>query len=158
MAVSHAQMVLVVKNPPANAGDTGDFGSIPGLGRSPGEEDGKPGEFQYSCLENPMDRGTWWATVHRVTKSQTWLSDWAWALPRHESPKLWSLIKITTSKTRKQVFGFSAANSINKVFTANGWHFKITELKNVQILTLKLLVKWKQNLEHILCEPKIARY
>ena len=53
----------VVKNLPANAGDTG---SIPGLGRSPGEGNGKP--LQYSCLENPMNRGAWWATVHGVTK------------------------------------------------------------------------------------------
>ena len=45
----------VVKNPPANAGDTGDVGSIPGLGSSPGKGDGNP--LQYSCLENPMDRG-----------------------------------------------------------------------------------------------------
>ena len=44
-------------------------GFNPGLGRSPGEGHGNP--FQYSCLENPMDRGTWWATVHRVTKNQT---------------------------------------------------------------------------------------
>ena len=53
----------VVKNPPANAGDVG---SIPGLGRSPGEENGNP--LQYSCLGNPMDRGAWWAVVHGVTK------------------------------------------------------------------------------------------
>jgi len=59
----------VVKNPPANAGDAGDVGLIPGLGRSPGEGNGNP--LQYSCLENPMDRGAWWATVHGVTKSQT---------------------------------------------------------------------------------------
>ena len=50
----------------------GDAGSIPGLGRSPGEGDGNP--FQYSCLENPMDRGAWWATVHGVTKSWTRLN------------------------------------------------------------------------------------
>ena len=48
---------------------------FPGLGRSPGEGNGNP--LQYSCLENPMDRGTWWATVHGVVKSQTWLSNWA---------------------------------------------------------------------------------
>ena len=53
----------MVKNPPANAGD---MGLIPGLGRSPGEGNGNP--FQYSCLENPMDRGAWWATVHGVAK------------------------------------------------------------------------------------------
>ena len=54
------------KNPPANAGEVG---SIPGLGRSPGEGNGNP--LQYSRLGNPMDRGAWWATVHRVAKSQT---------------------------------------------------------------------------------------
>ena len=60
----------MVKNPPANAGDTG---SIPGSGRSPGEGDGNP--LQYSCLGNLMDRGAWWATVHSVAKGQTGLSD-----------------------------------------------------------------------------------
>ena len=60
----------VVKNPPAK---TGDAGSTPGLGGSPGEGNGNP--LQYSCLGNPKDRGAWWATVHRVTKSQTRLSD-----------------------------------------------------------------------------------
>ena len=55
------------KNPPANAGNIRDMGSIPGLGRSPGEGHGNP--LQYSCLENPMDRGVWRAAVHRVAKS-----------------------------------------------------------------------------------------
>ena len=64
-------VVLLVKNLPANAGDIRDVGLIPGLGRSPGEGHGNP--LQYSCLENPMDRGAWWATVHRVAKSWTWL-------------------------------------------------------------------------------------
>ena len=58
----------MVKNPPAHAGDARDTGLIPGLGRSPGEGHGHP--FQYSCLENPMERGGWRAIVHRVTKSQ----------------------------------------------------------------------------------------
>ena len=61
----------MVKNPPAKAGDTRDVGSIPGSGRSPGKGPGNP--LQYSCLENPMDRGAWWATVHGVTKSPTQL-------------------------------------------------------------------------------------
>ena len=56
----------VVKNPPANAREAG---LIPGSGRSSGGGNGKP--FQYSSLENAMDRGAWWATVHRVAKSQT---------------------------------------------------------------------------------------
>ena len=64
-----AQVALVVKNLPANAGDIRDAGSIPGLGRSLGEGHGNP--FQYSCLENPMDRGAWWAIVHRVTELDT---------------------------------------------------------------------------------------
>ena len=51
----------VVKNPPANAEDARDMGSIPGLGRSPGVGNINP--LQFSCLENPMDRGAWWATV-----------------------------------------------------------------------------------------------
>ena len=60
---------VVVKNPPANAGDIRDVGSIPGLGRSLGGGHGNP--LQYSCLENSVDRGAWWATVHRVKKSWT---------------------------------------------------------------------------------------
>ena len=64
-----SQVALVVKNLLANAGDIRDVGSIPGSGRSPGGGHGSP--LQYSCLENPKDRGAWWATVHRVTKSRT---------------------------------------------------------------------------------------
>ena len=56
----------------ASAYNVGDLGSIPGSGRSPGEGNGNP--HQYSCLENPMDRGAWLATVHGVTKSRTRLS------------------------------------------------------------------------------------
>ena len=57
----------------ASACNAGDTGSIPGSGRSPGEGNGSP--LQYSCLENPMDGGAWWATVHGVAKSQAKLSD-----------------------------------------------------------------------------------
>ena len=59
----------MIKSPLANAGDIRDRSSIPGSGRSPGGGHGNP--LQYSCLENPMDRGAWKATNHRVTKSQT---------------------------------------------------------------------------------------
>ena len=61
----------MVKNPPANAEGFRDSGSIPGSGRSPGGGQGNP--LQHSCLENPMDRDAWRATVHRVTKSQAQL-------------------------------------------------------------------------------------
>ena len=70
-----SQVMLVVKNPPANAGDTRDTGSIPESGRSPGGGHGN--SLRYSCLENLMDRGVWQATVRGVIKSQTqlrWLS------------------------------------------------------------------------------------
>ena len=59
----------MLKNPPANAGDAGDSGLIPGSGRSPGRGNVNP--FQYSCMENPIDRGAWWATVRGVEESDT---------------------------------------------------------------------------------------
>ena len=62
-------MALVVKNLHANAGDIKDAGSIPGSGRSPEGGHGNP--LQYSCLENPMDRGSWWATVHEIAELDT---------------------------------------------------------------------------------------
>ena len=65
-------MALAVKNSPASAEDAEAPGSTPGLGRSPGGGIGNP--LQYSCLENPLERGAWWATVHGVTKNWTQLS------------------------------------------------------------------------------------
>ena len=62
-------VALAVKEPPANADDVRDTGSISGLKRPPGRGHGNP--FQYSCLKNPMGRGAWWPAVHRVAKSQT---------------------------------------------------------------------------------------
>ena len=66
-------MVLVIKDLPTKAGDIRDMGSIPGSGRYPGGGHGNP--LQYSCVENPMDRGAWRATVHGVAKTWTRLSD-----------------------------------------------------------------------------------
>ena len=63
----------MVENQPAHAEDARDVGSVPGLGRSPGGGDDNP--LQYSCLENSLDRGAWWATVHGIAKSRTCLSD-----------------------------------------------------------------------------------
>ena len=64
-----SQLVLVIKKPPANTENISDAGLTPGSGRSPGAGQGNP--LQYSCLENPMDRGAWRATVHRFPNSQT---------------------------------------------------------------------------------------
>ena len=67
-------MVLVVKNPPANVGDLRDAGSVPGLGSSPGEGHGSP--LQYSCLENPMDRGAWWPSSTRLQRLDVTEATW----------------------------------------------------------------------------------
>ena len=64
-----SQVAQWLKNPPAIAGDTGDTGLTPGSGRSPGVGHGNP--LKYSCLENSMDRGAWWATVYGLAESQT---------------------------------------------------------------------------------------
>ena len=71
------------KEPARNAGDVRDTGSSPGSGRSPGKGNGNP--LQYSCLENPMDRGAWRAMIHRVTESLTQLKDF---MPTHTKGKV----------------------------------------------------------------------
>ena len=93
-----SQVALVVKYPPANAGDPGDTVFIHGSGRSPGGGHGSP--LQYSCLENFMNKGAWQTRVHRVTQSQTrlkWLSTHAWSLSHAEIVKwmiLWTSVFI----------------------------------------------------------------
>ena len=76
-----SQVMLVPKNPLANAGEAGDLDVISGLGRPPGEGDGNP--LQYPCLENSMDRGAWQVTVYGITKSQIRLSDWCTRIHTH---------------------------------------------------------------------------
>ena len=75
-----------------SAGDSGDTGSVPGLGRSPVGGNGNP--LQHFCLENPMNRGAWWATVHRVAKSQTQLK----RLSTHQQPFIWGFSGGSDSK------------------------------------------------------------
>ena len=82
MVVLASQVVLVVQNPPENAED---IGSIPASGRSPRERHGNP--LQYSCLENPMNRGAWWAAVHGVAKSWTRLTDFTFTFQFHALEK-----------------------------------------------------------------------
>ena len=76
----------MIKNLPANAGDIKDEGSILGLGRSPVGGLGNP--LQYSCMENPMDRGAWWAVVHRISKSWTQLKRLSMQLPNMYGTKI----------------------------------------------------------------------
>ena len=79
----------------------GDPGSIPGSGRSPGEGNGN--SLQYSCLENPMDGGAWWATVHRVTKNRTRLSNFT-----HSTYDAWLLIAILPHTAQDRYFDFTS--------------------------------------------------
>ena len=83
--VMFIQVALLVKNLPANAGDIRDTGSVPGLGRSPGRRHGNP--LQYSCLENPMDRGAWKAAVHGVAEGWTRLSNFTFTFHFHALEK-----------------------------------------------------------------------
>ena len=94
-----SQVALVVKNLPANAGDIRDSDSIPGSGRFPGGEHGNV--LQYSCLENPMDRGAWWAILHRVTKSWTWLK-WLSMHTNTQQIFQWWKIESISSKIRNK--------------------------------------------------------
>ena len=96
-----SQVALVVKNPPANAGDVRDLGLIAGSGRAPGAGNGNP--LEYSCLKNPMDRGAWWTTVQWVTKRQTRLSNLAHV---HTSLKLLLLRFLVTAVLLKPMDNF----------------------------------------------------
>ena len=83
-----SQVAVVLKNPPVNAEDARDLGSIPGSGRSPEGGNGKP--LQYSCLEKPIDRGAWWATVHRSQRVRHDRSNLALALTNHADQLVFS--------------------------------------------------------------------
>ena len=85
-----SHVALVVKNPPPNAEDTRDSGSTPGSGRSEGVGSGNP--LQYSCLENPMDRRAWWATVHGAPKDQSTTQHMYMAESLHRSPETIKLV------------------------------------------------------------------
>ena len=90
-----SHVAIMVKNPPPNAGHTRDSVSIPGSGRSAGVGSGNP--LQYSCLENPMDRGAWWATVHGAPKDQSTHSTCIWLSPFTVHLKLSNLLTVYTS-------------------------------------------------------------
>ena len=101
-----SQVVLVVKNLPANVGDLRDAGSLPGLGRSP--EGGHSNPLQCSCLVNPMDRGAWWATVHGVAKSRTRLKQLSMHACTHT---LSSIFLLSSGQTSVAVRGKQTSNA-----------------------------------------------
>ena len=108
------------KNLPANAADVG---SVSGAGRSPGEGNGNP--FQYPCLENFMDRGAHWATVHGVTKSWTWLSKWTGAT---------SLYRWNSRHSEKCFTGFSTTARKD---TASPPYLDVIKLKSLIFFKLQ---------------------
>ena len=99
----------VVKNLPAYVGD---MGSIPGWGRSPGEGNGNP--LQYSCLENPMGRGVWWAAVPEVAKDRIWLCDWttppSWDVDSGQ--KYWGVLEWVSRFLLRGLFLTQGSNSV----------------------------------------------
>ena len=92
----------MAKNPPASAGDAGDVGWIPGLEGSPGGGNGNP--LQYSCLDNPMDRGAWRVTGQGVTQTWPQLSDWAKRTPRRRGPYHWEQLKAHFNRLKQKFF------------------------------------------------------
>ena len=111
-----SQVALVVKNPLASAQDLRDACSIPGLGRSPGDGHGNP--LQYSCLENPMDRGVWQATVRGVAKSGTRLSNQHFHFPR--APLLGS-----SNRPHQNVDPFPNKRSVYRTYRCTREKFKL---------------------------------
>ena len=103
------------KNPLANAGDAGHSGSTPGSGRSPGGGPSNPP--QYSCLENSMDRGTWWAPVHRVAKSWTWLN----RLSTHTHQLLMNLSPLQPSRAPVALKPFSEQSNNSYCMSGASW-------------------------------------
>ena len=107
----------MVKNLPSNAGDTGDEGLNPGLGRYPRGRNGNP--LQYSCLENSVDRGAWWATVHGITKCQTWLSTHTHT---HTHTSIWAaitnMIEWVTYKQHKFISNSSRVWAVQHQYTS----------------------------------------
>ena len=99
----------------ASACNAGDPGSIPGLGRSPGEGNGNP--LQYSCLENSMDWGAWWARVHRVAKSQTRLSDFTFIALSTSQVTQWQGIRLP--KQDMQVWFLGQEDPLEKVMATH---------------------------------------
>ena len=107
----------MVKNPPVS---TGDAGSLPDPGRSPGGGNGNP--FHYSCLENPTDRGVWWATVHRVAKNPTWLSSWTTAAnPEHPFKLCVDLALVLKNPLNGRYSVQQIRNERNEYYTGGSW-------------------------------------
>ena len=159
-----APVAQEVKNPPASAGDAEGQGSVPGLGRCPGEGNGYP--LQYSCLENSMDRGAWWATVHRVAKSWTCLSrSWTFLLwdstLRQHSLLSWgaaantnSNTVLTSELTGCHCAGYQAGGQLKRLQACTvvglGWWHSSSARITVSFISLES--RWEQKTS-LVCSP-----
>ena len=124
-----SQVALVVKNPPAKAGDVKDTGLISGLGRSPGEGNDNP--LQYSCLENPMDRDAWQATVHRVAKNWTRLKQLNMYMHG-----IWDLVYPTRNLTHDACIGSMEPKALD--------HQGSPKIEYILKINFTLLQRWKR--------------
>ena len=118
-----SSVVLVVKNSPVNPGDIRGMRSIPGWGRSPREGNGNP--LQYSCLENHMDRGAWWATAHGVTKSN--MTEWL----RNKHPPFSSInwgTQCSISIIHMDTFDHTTNICVFLCQSNSGWYIKMHEM------------------------------
>ena len=148
-----SQVALVVKNPAASAGDVRDTGSIPGSRSSLGGGHGNP--LQYSCLENPMDSGGWWAAVHGVAKSLTWMKRLSMhagmpaCIQTRTIATRWSRQEVMSSCTRRVGFrtGWSKIHSIiynNIINRINTRSWRKGRVKVIFITPTSRLKNWKR--------------
>ena len=130
----------------ASACNAGDLSLIPGSGRSPGEGNGNP--LQYSCLENPMDGGAWWATVHGVAKSRTWLSNFTFTFFfQGQSPFSPNSTTLCWFQNYfKWNFIWSSDNQLGQVI---GWKFPFTLAKNKTLNYLWMNTKTTKSIHQI---------
>ena len=138
------QVVLVVKNLPANVEVIGDTGSMPGLGRSPGGGHGNP--LQYSCLENPMDRGAWRATVHRAAKSWTRLKQLSTSTVWFHLYYVSKIVKFTETESRMMVTRVYVGVKRKGHYCLMTIGFQTYKMKNVEICFTSV---WKVNITEL---------
>ena len=124
-------------NPPASAGDTADVDLVPGLGRSSSGGNGNP--LQYSCRENPMEKGAWRATVHGVTKSGPRLSDWACMHAHSNWQRLWSASPLNWYQKFHGSVLLIASLSLPEPQPAEEWE---QSLNSVLSASLTVFQKW----------------
>ena len=153
-------LALVMEKPSASAGDIRDAGSIPRSGRCPGGGHGNP--LQYSCLENPRDRGAWQATVHRVTKSQTRLkrlsthtrTQWQWPWIELTYVFYFCLFAVVVSFKYQPKQLHSESSHTPSIFCKWECHHSSESLMWVSSIGLETHLHHHKNFQHYICQWK----